>query len=275
MADRRMFVDALLGLRDFVGDPPRWGAEVTLPAFAADPPNMLVGEKVANLASLQLPAPMPLTIRWGTWKPAPFAIPGLTLPVGGGGRFGPDVSAGGITHHDAYRVLVEWGVPNGIALRQWIGPNAPYFLTTQQLTLTLYRFKRTQSTRQVKCFVGLGHHPVIYKCVNSTRATPNALAQDVWTQLVGSNWARRGGYVSNVGATQAWVAFTEMTPSVPLEGWRLSPLAGAFPTGPETVPIPLDWCGPVWAVTNAVDATLTVTEHWVAPPEMEPWGQTP
>ena len=49
MADRNLLVDALVGLRDFVGDPPRWGAAVAVPAIAADPPNTLLGEKVQTL----------------------------------------------------------------------------------------------------------------------------------------------------------------------------------------------------------------------------------
>jgi hypothetical protein len=278
MGDKTALVDALIGLRDFVGDPPRWGALVAVPAIAADPANTLLGDKVQVMASVQLPVAMPLTIRWGWWKPAPFSIPGLTLPLGGGGRFRPDTSTGGITHHDAFRLLVEWTMPGGVALRQWIGPNAPVSLTAQNLTCSLFRMRRTTLNVEVKLLVGLGHHDVTLaqKCVNSTKTVVAGIAAAPnWSQLVGSNWARRGGHVTTtLGAEKVWVSFNELNPTpATKEGYQLDEVGGFGVSGP-TVAIPVDWCGPIWATTDG-GADITVVEHWVQPPEMNPWAATP
>jgi len=276
VADRNAWVDALLGLRDFVGDPPRWGGTIDLPTNAADPSNLLIGDPIKVMASVSLPAPVPLTIRWGYWKPAPFAIPGLTLPVGGGGFFRPDTSTGGVRHHDAYRMRMEWGIPgaNGIQMQQWIGPNTQVTIGAQNLTLRLFRIRKTTLDMQAKCFVTLGDigNPVLNeKCTQSTKTVVAGIAASPnWTQVVGSNWARRGGFVtSTLLAEDAWVSFNEFNPTpAAVEGWRL--IAATAPT----VAIPVDWCGPVWATTDG-GADITVVEHWVSGPEMEPWAETP
>lgn len=266
-------VAELLGLAKYVGDPPRWGAELAVPAIATDPPaGTLLGERVGNFGSVKLPAPATLNIRWGYWKPAPFSIPGLTLPTGGGGRFRPDTSTGGVTHHDAFRVLMEWGIPNGVSMRQWIGPNQVVSLSAQVLTLSLFRMRRTTLNVIAKSQIGLGQLDPTWgnKAVNSTRSVVSGDAGAGFLPLVGSNWARRGGYVSldDPGSTAMNVAFCEFAPSAANQGVWVNPLL-------PTVAIPVDWCGPIWGSTEGVSGQFIIEEHWTAPPEMGPWAATP
>lgn len=260
-------------LASFVGEPLRWGNKLRVPAaptgVAGGGINPLLGRDLGLMASVKLPAPAPLTVRWGHYRPAP--LPLGPLPAGAGGRFWADLSQfpGGIRHHDTLRMRLTWGIPNGVQMSQWMGPGIAS-ITAQQLTLRLYLMHPNEFELEAVAQVGLGDvsaGDLSTKCVNST-TTGLSFGDALWHQLVGSNYARRGGYVTKSGvAENVWVAFSEFEPTGN-EGYLLNGQPGT-----SSVAIPTDWCGPIWGFCDGA-GEWTVTEHWVSPPVFEAWAES-
>jgi hypothetical protein len=253
-------------LAGFGGPTTRWGNELIMPVVATDPADRFLGEQVAVMASVSLPAPMAMNFRWGAFTTNLPAVQGWTKFL--------SVAAGGIQearHHDYLRVLLEWGVPNAVKMRTWVGPNHVFRFSAQQVTARLHRMTRLPDEVRVRAMLALGDSETedkekVLLSHTQTFFHDGAIAP---FRAVGNNYARRGGYVTyrpEVGGN-GWVWFRDsfVAPFV---------ATGIVLTPASYLPIPLQWCGPIYAQSddNLNGGTFTVTEFVQQPPEAAGWS---
>lgn len=250
----------LAKLFEFGGAPQRWGGEALVRAGGTLGGDELQGVPVKQLISVHLPAPIPVTLEWGFINPAP-ALP--SVPVG---FFPIEVNAAGVRNSDQLRLKVEYGIAGAQRLATWCGPGVRRFVA-QELTATLWKMQVLGADLEARAILGLGEIDRDERCVQTFHTACAGIPGGGWTQVLGINYARRGGYVrleSQVGAGAApEVAFTQLDLTVPARGIPL----GTGTLLESWVRIPEDWCGSVWLCAGAAGAfaDFHVVEHFRQP----------